>query len=64
VLLDGQAAPGLPFLRQLHWITTPDPSSEKTIAQLMDAAGGGGTTPGEPWRHTAPYRGLGPSAIC
>jgi formylglycine-generating enzyme required for sulfatase activity len=58
VLLDGQAAPGLPFLRQLHWITTPDPSSEKTIAQLMDAASGGGTTPGELWRHTAPYRGL------
>jgi hypothetical protein len=58
VLLDGQAAPGLPFLRQLHWITTPDPSSEKTVAQLMDAAGGGGTTPGELWRHTAPYRGL------
>ena len=23
VLLDGQSAPGLPFLRQLHWITTP-----------------------------------------
>ena len=58
VLLDGQAAPGLPFLRQLHWITTPDPSSEKTVAQLMDAAGGGGTTPSELWRYTAPYRGL------
>ena len=30
VLLEGQAAPGLPFLRQLHWIITPDPSSEKS----------------------------------
>src|SRR5712692_9497293 len=25
VLLDRQAAPGLPFLRQLHWIVTADP---------------------------------------
>src|ERR1700747_3717095 len=23
VLLEGQSAPGLPFLRQLHWIVTP-----------------------------------------
>jgi hypothetical protein len=29
VLLEGQTAPGLPFLRQLHWIITPDPASEK-----------------------------------
>ena len=29
VLLDGQAAPGLPFLRQLHWITTPDPDPRR-----------------------------------
>jgi hypothetical protein len=58
LLLDGQAAPGLPFLRQLHWITTPDPSSEKCIAQLLDAVNGDGTAPGELWRHTAPYRGL------
>jgi formylglycine-generating enzyme required for sulfatase activity len=58
LLLDGQAAPGLPFLRQLHWIMAPDPSSEKCLAQLMDAADGGGTTPGALWRHTAPYRGL------
>ena len=58
VLLDGQSAPGLPFLRQLHWITTPDPASEKSLAQLMDAASGGGTTPGKLWRYTTPYRGL------
>lgn len=25
VLLDGQPAPGLPFLRQLHWVITTDP---------------------------------------
>jgi formylglycine-generating enzyme required for sulfatase activity len=59
VLLDGQPAPGLPFLRQLHWVITTDPASEKDLARLMDAAAGGGALPpGELWRHTAPYRGL------
>src|SRR6516165_9008314 len=59
VLLDGQPAPGLPFLRQLHWVITADPASEKDLAQVMDAAAGGGALPpGELWRHTAPYRGL------
>jgi formylglycine-generating enzyme required for sulfatase activity len=58
VLLDGQPAPGLPFLRQLHWVITADPASEKSIAQVMDAAAGTGAPPGELWRHTAPYRGL------
>jgi hypothetical protein len=57
VLLDGQPAPELPFLRQLHWIISADPASEKSI-QVMDAAAGGGALPGELWRHTAPYRGL------
>ena len=58
VLLDGVPAPGLPFLRQLHWIIGADPASEKSIAQIMDAAAGGGALPSELWRHTAPYRGL------
>jgi tetratricopeptide (TPR) repeat protein len=58
VLAQGQPAPGLPFLRQLHWIVTPDAASEHTIAKLADAAAGGGTRPGELWRYTAPYRGL------
>jgi hypothetical protein len=59
VLLEGEPAPGLPFLRQLHWVITADPASEKSLAQMMDAAaGGGGAPPGELWRHTAPYRGL------
>ena len=58
VVLDGQPAPGLPFLRQLHWIVTADPTSENSLALLMDAAAGGGSTPRELWRHTAPYRGL------
>jgi formylglycine-generating enzyme required for sulfatase activity len=58
VLLDGAPAPGLPFLRQLHWIITRDPESEKSVAQIMDVAGDGSAPPGELWRHTAPYRGL------
>jgi formylglycine-generating enzyme required for sulfatase activity len=58
VLLEGQTAPGLPFLRRLHWIITPDPSSEKDVARLLDAAAGSGTRLGELWRYTAPYRGL------
>jgi formylglycine-generating enzyme required for sulfatase activity len=58
VLLDGQQAPGLPFLRQLHWVIAADPASEKSLAKLMDAASGGGAPPVELWRHTAPYRGL------
>jgi formylglycine-generating enzyme required for sulfatase activity len=58
VLLEGQTAPGLPFLRRLHWIITPDPTSEKDLARLFDAAAGAGKTLGELWRYTAPYRGL------
>jgi hypothetical protein len=48
----------LPFLRQLHWVITSDPASEKSLAQVMDAVSGAGAQVGELWRHTAPYRGL------
>jgi formylglycine-generating enzyme required for sulfatase activity len=58
VLLEGQTAPGLQFLRQLHWIVTADPASEKDVARLFDAASGGGSSPGALWRYTSPYRGL------
>jgi formylglycine-generating enzyme required for sulfatase activity len=58
LLLDGQPAPGLPFLRQLHWIISTDPASEKSVGQVMDAAAGGGELPVQLWRHTAPYSGL------
>jgi formylglycine-generating enzyme required for sulfatase activity len=58
VLLEGQTAPGLPFLRRLHWIVTPDSSSEKDVARLLDAAAGTGTRLGDLWRYTSPYRGL------
>lgn len=58
VLLEGQTAPGLPFLRRLHWIITSDPSSEKDLARLFDAASGSRIISGELWRYTSPYRGL------
>ena len=58
VLLEGQPAPALGFLRQLHWIITPDPAGEQVIAQLLDATGGDDTKPGELWRYASPYRGL------
>jgi TIR domain len=58
VLLEGQTAPGLPFLRRLHWIVTADPGSENDIARIVDAAAGAGTSLGELWRYTSPYRGL------
>jgi len=35
LLLEGQPAPGLPFLRQLHWVITPDATSEKSLALVL-----------------------------
>jgi TIR domain len=58
ILLEGQTAPGLPFLRRLHWIITPDPSSEKDVGRLFDAAAGSGSSRSDLWRYTSPYRGL------
>jgi hypothetical protein len=58
MLLEGKTAPGLPFLRQLHWIVSADPSSKEAVTRLFDAAAGGGTTPKALWRYSAPYRGL------
>jgi hypothetical protein len=58
LLLQGQPAPGLPFLRQLHWIVKPDLTAETVIGKIQDAVAGRGSQPGELWRYTAPYRGL------
>jgi hypothetical protein len=59
MLLEGQTAPGLQFLRRMHWIVTRDPASEKDVGRLFDAlVAGRGTNPGELWRYTSPYRGL------
>ena len=57
MLLQGQIAPGLPFLKRFHWIISPDPSSEKDAARLLDGASGDAVA-GELWRYTSPYRGL------
>jgi formylglycine-generating enzyme required for sulfatase activity len=58
VLLEGHPAPGLPFLRQLHWVVTADPASDQSVARLLDSAAGDTTRPGELWRYASPYRGL------
>ncbi len=58
VLIEGQTAPGLPFLRQLHWIVSPDPTCKTAIAHIFDGVCGRGASPGELWRHASPYRGL------
>jgi WD40 repeat protein len=59
MLLEGQAAPRLSFLKQLHWIVTPDPTSEKNVARLIEAvASGHNAKSAERWRYTSPYRGL------
>src|ERR1700730_10512679 len=39
---DGQPVPGLPFLRQLHWVIPSDPASERRLVQVLDATAGGG----------------------
>jgi hypothetical protein len=58
VLLEGQRAPGLQFLRRMHWIVTRDPGSEREVGRIFDAAAGQGSNPRELWRYTSPYRGL------
>ena len=60
ILLDGQPAPRLSFLKQLHWIVTPDPASERDVGRLIAAVASGkeAKQPPEPWRYTSPYRGL------
>jgi formylglycine-generating enzyme required for sulfatase activity len=58
VLLEGQSAPGLPFLRRLHWIVTGDPASETCLGRLLDSGGGAAERAGDLWRYTSPYRGL------
>ena len=59
MLLEGQTAPRLAFLKQLHWIVTPDPASEKDVARLIEAViSGRDDKLRERWRYTVPYRGL------
>jgi TIR domain len=59
MLLDGQPAPRLAFLKQLHWLVTPDPASERDVGKLIDAVASGGDAKAVGrWRYTSPYRGL------
>jgi hypothetical protein len=59
MLLEGQPAPRLAFLKQLHWIVTSDPASEKDVGRLLEAVTRGkDPSPPERWRYTSPYRGL------
>ena len=58
ILSAKRPAPGLPFARQLHWVTAEDPASEGTVGKLLDAASGPAHRPKELWRFTRPYRGL------
>ncbi|MGO9702302.1 MAG: TIR domain-containing protein [Xanthobacteraceae bacterium] len=58
ILIHGQKAPSLPFLRQLHRIVTADPASEKDLGRLFEAASGHGGRLDELRRFTSPYRGL------
>jgi TIR domain len=52
LLREGCTAPGLPFLRQLHWIVSADPTSEQAVTQLVDAARSTEARPSELWRNT------------
>ena len=58
ILIEGQKAPGLPFLHQLQWIETPDPTSERNVAHIFNAVSGRGVSTSELWRYSSPYRGL------
>jgi formylglycine-generating enzyme required for sulfatase activity len=58
VLLEGQPAPGLPMLRQLHWIVTTEPASEQTVARVIASSDVDVTRPQALWRYATPYRGL------
>ena len=55
---EGQTAPGLPFLRQLHWIVTPSTRVRKRRRAHVRCRVRRRHSPGELWRYTSPYRGL------
>src|SRR5262245_15736624 len=51
--------PGLPFLRQLHWIGTPAPHADPHLSAIIAALKGEALAEvAQPWRATNPYRGL------
>jgi hypothetical protein len=53
------AAPGLPFLRQLHWITASEPHTDPYLANIIGALKGEAISETKkPWLTINPYRGL------
>ena len=58
VLLEGQTAPGLPFLRQPALDRHPRSGLREGRGTAARCGLGGGARPGELWRYTSPYRGL------
>jgi hypothetical protein len=53
------SVPGLPFLRQLHWISSATPHADPQLSAIIDALKGQPLADiGDPWRHVNPYRGL------
>ena len=61
-VLQGNQAPGLPFLRQLHWIVLQDLKPTAIAESVAGALGGKQSSDGDAkrraWRTTNPYRGL------
>jgi WD40 repeat protein len=58
-VLLGDAAPRLPFLRQIHWLQFPDPTADEALERLLPALRGEALgRVAEPWRAVNPYRGL------
>jgi hypothetical protein len=58
ILLEGQSAPGLPFLRHLPWVVTANPASEQSVARVIANVEGASPSFTEFWRYATPYRGL------
>jgi WD40 repeat protein len=58
VLIEGQEAPGLPFLRLFHSMTTADPTTELEAGSLVQALINPRAPARKAWRYTSPYRGL------
>src|SRR5262249_16798153 len=52
-------APGLPFLRQLQWISTSEPQQDPHLTAIISALKGDPIAEAnKPWQVVNPYRGL------
>ena len=58
-IVTADRAPGLPFLRQLHWIETRAPEADPALSRIVGALKGDAIAPTlEAWRTVNPYPGL------